>query len=311
MTTMPPPPPRDDPHITAWLDAHASSPETRRTYKTGITSWLDWLNTHSVPLTAATREDATAWVNHLRAQTPEPAPRTIARKTSTAASLHRWLIEGGLSDKSPFQYISRPKVDPEVGGYAALTAHDVSALLSAAEAAGERTYVAVAMLLYTAIRANELLGIRIEHIHDQHDHIVVRVRRKGGLRDEVPVPDLISDSVAALARGRSSGYLITRGTGSAPDGRWSYWMLLQAVKAAGDAARIDRTVTPHMLRATWATTAIAAGVPLAHVQDVMGHASPTTTRGYDRGRHKITGKITAVDAVARALSADNTKENRR
>jgi integrase/recombinase XerD len=292
------------PTIEDWLLIHSRSEHTERTYRAGIRPWLRWLNAEGLTPVEATPQDATRWIRSMETATPPQAPATIARKVSTAASLHRYLIQAEERADSPFTLTQRPVVDPEIGGYAALAPRQVEALLASAEAAGASTHVAVTLLVHTAIRASELVGARVEGLHDVQDrdggwHLALTVRRKGGRPDEVAIPDRVAHDVDALRQDRSHGPLLARaGKADAP---WTYWMLNKAVKAAGAAAHLDVTVTPHMLRATWATHAIDHGVPLAHVQDVMGHSSPVTTRRYDKGQWSIHRKIDAVEAVAAAF----------
>ncbi|MET8336002.1 tyrosine-type recombinase/integrase, partial [Streptosporangium canum] len=73
------------------------------------------------------------------------------------------------------------------------------------------------------------------------------------------------------------------------DGRpFDRWRMTTALRRAATAAGVDHTkLTPHTARATAATAALDAGVPLADVQELLGHASPVTTQRYNRGRRKL------------------------
>ncbi|MGV9779064.1 tyrosine-type recombinase/integrase [Streptosporangium sp. NPDC003464] len=68
------------------------------------------------------------------------------------------------------------------------------------------------------------------------------------------------------------------------DGRpFDRWRMTTALRRAATAAGVDHTrLTPHTARATAATAALDAGVPLADVQELLGHASPVTTQRYNR-----------------------------
>lgn len=69
----------------------------------------------------------------------------------------------------------------------------------------------------------------------------------------------------------------------------------QAARAIGRlcrAAGITKRITPHSLRHTMVTLSLEAGVPIHLVQDAAGHASPATTRRYDRARHALDGHAT-------------------
>ncbi|WP_439951565.1 tyrosine-type recombinase/integrase [Planomonospora sphaerica] len=88
-----------------------------------------------------------------------------------------------------------------------------------------------------------------------------------------------------LLDGRAPGEpLLTR-----EDGRpFDRWRITTALRRAATAVGVDPArLTPHTARATAATLALDAGVPLADVQELLGHASPVTTQRYTRGRRKL------------------------
>jgi site-specific recombinase XerD len=63
-------------------------------------------------------------------------------------------------------------------------------------------------------------------------------------------------------------------------------------------------VTPHVLRATFITLALDAGVALEHVQDMAGHRQTDTTRSYDRARGRLAGMAEASAKVSQILDLD-------
>ena len=75
----------------------------------------------------------------------------------------------------------------------------------------------------------------------------------------------------------------------------AYKLIQRLAKRAGIAAAAS--ITPHSLRHTFVTEALAAGVPLQDVQDAAGHADPRTTRRYDRSRHNLDRHPTYVLAA--------------
>lgn len=284
------------PLVVEWLDSQRSA-ATRRSYETAIRQWLTWLPVE--PL-AATRSHGDRWRNHLTGQGEQP--RTIARKMATVSSLYDWLEADGHLDRSPMARVKRPKVERRQGSTSFLSREEAVRLMRAAAEAGPRTNVAVSVLLTTAVRAQELLGLDVSQVVQAgNGALTVKVTRKGGASDVVPLPDGCADHVRALVGGRRRGPLLAVVEyGGRP---WSYWQLHRAVRAAGKAAGIPEDVTPHVLRTTWATLALEDGASLADVQDVMGHASAETTRGYDRNRDGLKRKTEAVNRVEALLRA--------
>uniref|UniRef100_UPI003F498E57 tyrosine-type recombinase/integrase n=1 Tax=Microtetraspora malaysiensis TaxID=161358 RepID=UPI003F498E57 len=72
--------------------------------------------------------------------------------------------------------------------------------------------------------------------------------------------------------------------------RAARWRMTTALRRAATAAGVDpKGLTPHTARTTAATALLDEGVPLADVQELLGHASPVTTQRYNRGRRKLDG----------------------
>jgi integrase/recombinase XerD len=294
MTTHTPLPPT----VEDWIASQRAT-LTRTGYRTTATQWAEWLAGRGKTIHQATRRDGDDWRTHLVAI--GRSPRTINTRLAGVASLCAYLTEhqqihgpdGTVLDTNPLASVRRLAVDNHEVETAALDQDGARALLDAAAAAGPRTHVAVAVLVHTAIRANEILTLDCSAIKTEAGTLTIRVHRKGGKRDVLPLTDRLAHDVEALRAGRRSGPLIRV---EATDAPWTYSQLHHAVHAAGRRAGIDG-VTPHVCRATWATLAIAAGVPLAHVQDVMGHSSADTTRRYDRRRDEAAGKLSAMRVV--------------
>lgn len=282
------------PLVVEWLESQRSS-RTRVAYESAVRQWMEWL---PVDYLAAKRSHGDKWRNHLTGA--GKSPRTVARMLATVSSLYDWLEAEEHIGRSPMVRVKRPKVDRRQGSTLALSREDAARLLSAARDAGPRTHVAVYLMLTTAIRAQELLTTDVSKAAVAgNGAFTLRVTRKGGESDVVALPDECADHVRELIGGRRRGPLLAVvEDGGRP---WSYWQLHRAVKAAGKAAGLGDDVTPHVLRTTWVTLALERGVSLADAQDVMGHASAETTRGYDRNRDGLKRKTEAVNVVEAAL----------
>ena len=290
--------PPHDPLIINWL-ASQRAENTRRSYRTGIGHWTTFLAGRAVPLLSATRSDGDAWREALeRPGLDQKSPRTVARLLATVASFYDYVIdETDTLEASPFERVKRPEVDDQHGTTPALTAKEAAAVLAAADAAGPSTYVAVALLMHTGVRASGLLGLKIEDLRVEGGQVYARVRLKGGKDHDLPITDRVAHYVDALKGDRKAGPLLQAPRG----GHWLYDSLVAAVDAVGRAAHVETHVTPHVLRTTWATVALSKGVPLSHVQSVMGHRSPNTTTRYDRRHDDLERRVNAVNIVEQAI----------
>ncbi|MFF0249903.1 tyrosine-type recombinase/integrase [Streptosporangium sandarakinum] len=175
-------------------------------------------------------------------------------------------------------------------GDLALSREALAAVLRATEtiaATHPADAAAVALLSVCAVRVGELVSLTVSSVATSAGHTVILFRRKGGKTDRLPVPPRVRALLDPLLDGRAPGEpLFVR-----EDGRpFDRWRATTALRRAATAAGVDHArLTPHTARATAATAALDAGVPLADVQELLGHASPVTTQRYNRGRKKLDG----------------------
>ena len=143
-----------------------------------------------------------------------------------------------------------------------------------------RSYPLLLTMLLTACRVGEALALTTDDLYADGGHRVVRLEGKGGKVRVVPITGAQA-ALDALLAGRTGVVFATR-TGRAWAQSEAFRMVQRVAVAAGieDADRI----TPHSLRHTSLTTALAEGLPVHEVQDFAGHADPRTTQRYNRAR---------------------------
>lgn len=163
-----------------------------------------------------------------------------------------------------------------------------------------RTAALVATLLYTGARVSELLGADIEDLGTDRGHRVLRVRRKGGKIQALALPAPAAERIDAYLAGRADvtalravpggtptaprRVLFATGSG-APMYRAEVRALLRRLgHAAGLPADLAASLSPHSIRHSFATLNQGTPKPVCATcrTPCMGHASPRTTRRYDR-----------------------------
>ena len=208
---------------------------------------------------------------------------TRARKVASARSLFAFLTEEGIVSKDPTENLSFPRVGRSLPE--ALTEEEAEALLSAPagdapEAIRDR---AMLELLYaTGMRVTELVSLDLRDI--DLDQSFVRCFGKGSKERLIPIHPQAGEAVMAymeygrpkLAKKRSglAAFLNRRGDRLTRQG---FWLLLRRLARR---AGLQRKITPHTLRHTFATHLLHGGAPLRNVQELLGHASITTTQVY-------------------------------
>jgi integrase/recombinase XerC len=237
-------------------------------------------------LSRITLRDMRAWMAHLRG--PTLGPRTLARKLSAVKTFYRWLAEregfeptAVLSARAPkfTRKLPRP-VSPE----AARDLIDTVELQSLEPWIAARDVAVVTLLYGCGLRISEALGLRRG---DAPLGESLRILGKG--RKERLVP------VLPAARAAVDRYLARLPMVPAPDdplflgkrgGALNPRLVQQAMAQAREQLGLPATATPHALRHSFATHLLNAGGDLRAVQELLGHASLSTTQGY-----------TAVDAA--------------
>ncbi|WP_405149100.1 tyrosine-type recombinase/integrase [Sphaerisporangium sp. NBC_01403] len=283
--------------VAAWLKAGKSA-TTRRARLADTAAFLRWLAAEApgAGLLAVSEDHLVHYSDGLatgtaRAGLARPgvplAPATVARRLSTLSSLYGYAVRRRIITANPADVVERPEVSA-IGTTPARTVEEATALIDGAEAIAARypaDAAAVALLSVCAVRVGELVALTVGSVAVDAGHTVIVFRRKGGKTDRMPVPPRVRALLQSLLADRSPGEpLLVR-----DDGRpFDRWRTTTALRRAATAAGVDPArLTPHTARATAATVALDAGVPLADVQELLGHASPVTTQRYNRGRRKL------------------------
>jgi integrase/recombinase XerD len=201
---------------------------------------------------------------------------------------HKFAVSDGLATIDPASAVKPPS--PAKRLPKALPLSDVEAILEAAGAAGTtlalRDRALLEVLYGTGARISEAVGLDVDDL-DQVDGTVL-LRGKGSKERLVPVGSYAREAVAAyLVRARPE--LVSVSTAASTGGalflnarggrlsRQSAWAVL--VKAA-ERAGVTRDVSPHTLRHSFATHLLDGGADVRVVQELLGHASVTTTQVY-------------------------------
>lgn len=160
----------------------------------------------------------------------------------------------------------------------------MEALLTAARESDNRfDYALVALLGLLGLPIFEATGLDIGDLGEEHDHRVLRVIGKGGKTVLVPLPPAVGRALDRAIGDRATGPLLLNRRGVRMD-RHCATRLHRLAASAGP--RMPN-VHPHMLRHTYVTTMLDAGVDLRDVRIAARHADPRTTMRYDRARKNL------------------------
>jgi integrase/recombinase XerD len=222
--------------------------------------------------------------------------RSAARTVVAVRGLHKfWALEG-ITATDPASDVHPPMPGKRLPK--AISVEEVTRILEAADtdtATGLRDRALLEFLYSTGARISEAVGLDVDDIALQDAEIalqdaeagpaVVRLFGKGSKERLVPLGSYGARAVDAyLVRGRP--LLAAKGTGTpalflnARGGRISRQSAWTILKAAADRANITKDVSPHTLRHSFATHLLEGGADVRVVQELLGHASVTTTQVY-------------------------------
>jgi integrase/recombinase XerD len=275
----------DDTLIELFLDAawaeKGLSANTLDSYRYDLRLLAAELEQSGRDLAAAGREDL---LRFLAGQVQAGrSPRSLSRYLSGFRQFYRWLLREGRIAQDPSALIESPKLGR--GLPKALSEAQVEALLDAPDTdtpVGLRDRTMLELMYATGLRVSELVSLELAHLNLNQG--IVRVTGKGGKERLVPLGE---ESLAWLQRwlreGRSNlmggadcreVFVTARRKGMT---RQAFW---HAIRRHAARAGIERPVSPHMLRHSFATHLLNHGADLRVVQLLLGHSDLSTTQIY-------------------------------
>lgn len=270
-------------HLRAERGLAASTVEA---YARDLRGYLDHLATREVAgPSSATADDVEAFVVQLRERRREDgrpyAERSTARAVVAVRGLHRYLRAEEDVAIDPASAVAAPSAGRSLPR--PLSVVEVTGLLESVgdgSAAGLRDRAALELMYGAGLRISEATGIDVDDV-DARDRLV-RVRGKGDRERIVPFGEPAADAIEAwLVRGRPlvaasapALFVNLRGGRLSRQGMWGI------VRRCAAAAGLPDGVTPHTLRHSFATHLLDGGADVREVQELLGHASVTTTQVY-------------------------------
>jgi integrase/recombinase XerC len=208
--------------------------------------------------------------------------RSLARTLSALRQLFRWLEAQGLVENRAILQLASPKVPHSLPK--PLTVGKASDVMEGAQADEEwiaARDTAVLLLLYgSGLRITEALGIQAKDA-PAGDREVLRIKGKGGKERLVPVLAIVRAAVGRYLRlcpyPLEPDDVLFRG---AKGGPLSPRIIQLAMERLRGELGLPATATPHALRHSFATHLLSAGADLRQIQELLGHASLSTTQVY-------------------------------
>jgi integrase/recombinase XerD len=288
MTIQPAPTPvpfADDPLMRVARAAHLGRYRgaSRVHTESDLRVYLCWCAGRDIAPLTARRVEVELYVRWLH-EVRRFKPSTVSRRLSVVVGFYRTCVIDAVLDHCPAEYVRRPSVPPE-SPTLGLSHLQFEAIITAARTSTNPSdFALVAMLGLLGLRIFEACGSTTADLGEEHGHRVLRVCGKGSKVVLVPLPPAVGRAIDRAVADRVSGAILLNQRGAAMDRHAATRRLKHLAVTAG--VRMPR-MHPHMLRHTYVTTMLDAGVPLRDVQIAARHADPRTTMRYDRARKNL------------------------
>ena len=276
--------------LLSWLAVEKGrSANTLAAYRRDLAAYHEFLTGRGLQPATVTESVVEDYLAFLRAA--GRAPASVARALVSVRSLHRFLEDEGHVASNPAGEVQRPKVPS--GLPKALSEGEVAALLASVtgdDPVDRRDRAILEVLYGCGLRVSELVGLSLADLDLGSG--LLRAFGKGAKERVVPVGRMAADALAAwlspggrreleperwARRGDAEAvFLNTRGGRLSRQGAWGI------VRRYGEVVGVGDRLSPHVLRHSCATHMLDHGADIRVVQELLGHASISTTQVYTR-----------------------------
>ncbi len=259
------------------------SENTITAYRQDLYEFLDFIKEEGMTSWPIKAVDIDAFL--ARQRDLDKATSSISRMISSLRKFYQWLARQDIQKINPMLEIDPPKKEHRLP--VALTEEEVTTLLKQPDVdkkLGLRDRALLETMYATGIRVSELINLKLKNLHE--DLKLVKVLGKGSKERLIPISEVALSWIKRyekkvrdpllLQKNKSSEFIFLNNRGEALT-RQAVW---QIIKRYCKMAEIEKDVTPHTLRHTFATHLLENGADLRVVQEILGHSDISTTQIY-------------------------------
>ena len=274
---------------------------TRAAYGRAVGQFLGWCEARGLGLGAIAPLHVAAYIRTHPGSVP-----TVKQHLAAIRVLCDWLVVNQVLPVNPAAAVRGPKHVVTKGSTPVLTTAEARNLLDHIDTgtlAGLRDRALFSVMLYSFARVSAVLGMRRQDYFRQGSRGWLRLHEKGGKRHDVPAHHRAAEALdeyveaAELEEPRAVLFQSVEPAGRRLTGRaLQRRVVLAMIKRRAAAAGLPPSTCCHTFRATGITAYLSNGGTLEHAQQIAGHASPKTTKLYDRTADTVT-----VDEIERIV----------
>ena len=221
--------------------------------------------------------------NYLYKSFSDKKSRSLARSISAIKSFFNYLIFEGYIKDSPISNIESPKQEKKLPKV--LTEEEIKKLINSIDLNhdfGQRNKTIIEILYGTGIRVSELINLKLSNIFFKEN--IIKVIGKGNKERFVPLGEIASNEMKIYINNRNRLKIDSKSSDILFLNRYGRGltrsMIFKIISDASKRVGLDKKISPHTLRHSFATHLIKNGADLRTIQLILGHESITTTEIY-------------------------------
>lgn len=256
------------------------SSNTLQSYIRDVRQYMEYLET--VGISNCTEVTPTAYLNYMTyLQKLGKAPTSVSRAIASTRSFYRYLCNKKMCDINPVEKVHALKTEKKLPHI--LTGDEIQLLLSqpsGVDFKGKRDKAMLELLYATGIRVTELVSLNIPDVNLDIGYIICRRQTKERIipiypRAVIALKEYINDERSSMINDEPDTLFVnTNGTRLTRQGFW------KIIKSYKEKAGINKDITPHTLRHSFAAHLLENGADIKSLQEMLGHADVSSTQIY-------------------------------
>ena len=256
------------------------SDNTLQSYRRDIEQYEKYVSDNKINYLKVTEETILEYMEYLREENKKES--TISRSLASIRSFYQYLIRVKKIKKDPTMTIESPKISKRTPNI--LTSKEVELLLDQpkdVDLKGTRDKAMLEFAYATGMRVTEMISLDIDDVKLDEGYVVYRGRSKSrniplGSMSLKALKEYIDDARPYLIRDESEEALFVNVNGTRLT-RQGFWKIVKYYK---EQAHIEKDITPHVLRHSFATHLLQNGADLKAIQTMLGHSDISSTQVY-------------------------------
>ena len=256
------------------------SDNTLQSYRRDIEQYEEYVSKNKINYLKATEETITNYMQFLRDENKKES--TISRSLASIRSFYQFLIRIKKVKKDPTQKIESPKINKRVPNI--LTSKEVELLLDQpkdVDLKGTRDKAMLEFAYATGMRVTEMISLNMDDVILDEGYVVCKGRNKSrniplGTMSLKALKEYIEDARPYLIKDENEQALFVNVNGTRLT-RQGFWKIVKYYK---EQAHIEKDITPHVLRHSFATHLLQNGADLKAIQTMLGHSDISSTQVY-------------------------------